>query len=441
MSVMTSHPEHAAYLALPLDRQLIAVRRLLHRHAEPGWCEVLTASLVAGMLERLGFEVLLGSDVVDGEARMGLPEESVLNGFHSKAIAAGADPAVAERVKGGFTGVVGILRGTQSGPTVAFRFDMDANLGTESGESQHRPAREGFLSAHQGVHHNCGHDGHTSIGLGLARRLAEERESIRGEIRLIFQPAEEGLRGARSMVAAGVLANVDYFFGIHIGVQAQKLGEIIVGYDDILGSSKIDVEFIGRASHAAISPHLGHNALVAACTATLSYLAIPRHGDGDTRINVGLLSGGDSRNAIPGHAKLALELRSDKAAPLAYLEHRARKITEGIAAANEVDFWVRPMGESRPASSDRELSDIVVNVAKNLSEVTSIRGHVAFKGSDDAAEMMLAVQESGGKAVYIGLGSELGAEHHNPLFDFDEGVMKIGVDLLFGLSRALSGRA
>jgi aminobenzoyl-glutamate utilization protein A len=429
----------AALARLPLGDQLIAVRRMLHRHAEPGWCEINTATLVARLLAEYGLEVRLGAEVIDGQARMGVPDPAVLETYHAAAIAAGADPQIAGRLRGGYTGVVGILRGSAPGPTLAFRFDLDANMGSESKEAEHPPVRGGFASIHDGVHHNCGHDGHTSIGLGLARRLAAEKDRLRGEIRLIFQPAEEGLRGAAAMVAAGVLKDVDHFFGIHIGVQALKLGEIITGYDDILGSTKLDVEFFGRASHAAISPHLGRNAVAAACQATLAYLAIPRHGDGDTRVNVGLISGGDSRNAIPSRARISLELRSDKKDALAFLEHRAQKITEGIATANEVTFEIRRMGESRPASSDRELSELIGSIAGGIAGVTDIRGHVAFKGSDDAAEMMLAVQEAGGKAVYVGLGSALGAEHHNPRFDFEEAVMPIGVDLLFGAARTLCG--
>ena len=124
--------------------------------------------------------------------------------------------------------------------------------------------------------------------------------NIRGDIRLLFQPAEEGLRGAAAMIAAGALDGVDFFMGGHLGVQASKLGEIIPGYRNILASVKIDATFRGKSAHAAISPQVGRNALLAACVATQNLLALPRHGEGETRVNVGSLSGGEARNAIPG---------------------------------------------------------------------------------------------------------------------------------------------
>jgi aminobenzoyl-glutamate utilization protein A len=287
------------------------------------------------------------------------------------------------------------------------------------------------------VHHNCGHDGHTSLGLGLARMLAADRDQLAGEIRLIFQPAEEGLRGAKAMVAAGVLEGVNYFVGCHLGVQALALGEIIAGYDNLLGSVKLDVEFTGISAHAAISPHVGRNALMAACVAAQNLMALPRHGEGDTRINVGLIAGGESRNAVPASASLALELRADTTIALDFLTQAANRVLGGAAFMHDVQWAARPVGESCAASSDAELAKVVADAAADVPGVTHVRSRANFKASDDAAEMMRAVQSQGGKAVYFGIGTPLPAVHHNPLFDFDERALLIGLDMLTGIAHLL----
>lgn len=411
------------------DERLVAIRRDLHRHAEPGWCEFRTTATIVSMLRQLGWNVRFGPDVVRAESRMGLPPQAEIERFYQRALAAGAEPDIVEALRGGLTGVVATLEGTQPGPTVALRFDIDANLGLESDSPDHVPARDGFASISPGVHHNCGHDGHTAIGLGVAKALLQSKASLRGTIRLIFQPAEEGLRGAAAMVAAGVLDDVDYLIGGHIGVQAQTLGEVITGYRNILASTKIDAVFRGKGAHAALSPQVGHNALIAACVATQNLLALPRHGDGETRVNVGLLSGGESRNTIPATARLAAELRGDTPAILGELEQRASNVIRGAALMHSVEVEMSRVGSSCGASSDPEMLRLIADAARAVAGVTSVRGMEDFKASDDIADMMAAVQAKGGKAVYFGIGSPLKEVHHNPRFDFDERVLPIGVDL------------
>jgi len=297
-------------MSLP-ELDVADLRRAFHRRAEPGWCEVATAATVVEVLETLGWQTRFGADVVRDEARLGLPDPKVMTAFYDRAIRYGVARVVADRLRDGFTGVVGSLKGARPGPTIAVRVDMDANLGIEAEGEAHLPARLGFRSQHEGVQHNCGHDGHTAIGLGLAAALSQRGADLGGEVRLIFQPAEEGLRGASSMVAAGVLDGVDLFFGFHIGVQALVPGELIAGYQNILASAKFDASFTGQSAHAAISPHVGRNAILAAAIATQGLLSLPRHGDGETRINVGHIEGGESRNAIPASARIEAEIRAD----------------------------------------------------------------------------------------------------------------------------------
>ena len=182
-----------------IETQLIADRRDFHRHAEAGWEEFRTASLVARRLSDLGYEVLAGRQVIRDEDRMGLPSAEALEASWQRAVEQGGDREYLDLVRGGFTGVVGILE-NGDGPTIGIRCDMDSLAMTESRSEAHRPVREGFVSVNENAAHTCGHDAHTSLGLGLAQVLMRLKDSIRGRVKLIFQPAEEGVRGAKSMV-------------------------------------------------------------------------------------------------------------------------------------------------------------------------------------------------------------------------------------------------
>jgi len=425
---------------MQLSESVIAVRRDLHRHPEPAWCEFRTGSKVVLALRELGWTVAFGRDVISSDARMGLPSSAELERFYQMALQSGAAPDVLEKMRGGFTGVVAVLESGKPGPTIALRFDMDANLGNEASVQAHLPVREGFVSRNPGIHHNCGHDGHTAIGLEVAKALTAVQSSLGGTIKIIFQPAEEGLRGANAMVAAGVLDGVDFLLGAHIGVQALKVGEVISGYRNILASTKIDAKFRGKSAHAAISPHRGNNALLAACAATQNLMALPRHGEGETRINVGLLSGGQSRNAIPEEALLSAELRADTTPILRDLERWSENVFKGAAQMHNVQVETTKVGSSCAASSDAELSALIGEIASRISSVTDVRGAEDFKASDDVAAMMQVVQSTGGQAVYFGLGSPLNECHHNPLFDFDERVLPIGVDLFVKAVQRLGAR-
>ena len=138
--------------------------------------------------------------------------------------------------------------------------------------------------------HACGHDGHTAIGLAVAERLANPAAGWSGTLKLIFQPAEEGGRGAKPMVAAGVVDDVDYLFAGHLGCNLPS-GKLAARATGFLFSRKIDVVFLGRAAHAAMGPHEGRNALLAAAAAALGLHGIARHAQEQTHVNVGKLVG------------------------------------------------------------------------------------------------------------------------------------------------------
>ena len=161
-----------------LEPQLIEQRRDFHKHAESGWTEFRTASLIARRLHDLGFEVKLGREVVLEADRMGVPDDDVLERHYQRAVAQGGDPEFLPALRGGFTGVVGILR-CGEGPVIGMRFDIDAVDMRESDAADHRPVQEGFASVNPDAMHSCGHDGHATIGLGVAAALAELKDELR----------------------------------------------------------------------------------------------------------------------------------------------------------------------------------------------------------------------------------------------------------------------
>jgi aminobenzoyl-glutamate utilization protein A len=347
----------------------------------------------------------------------------------------GGDAAYLEAVKGGFTGVVGTLHHGR-GPTVGLRFDMDAVEMTESRDPVHRPAHEGFASVNGGVMHACGHDGHTAIGLGIAEVLATLKHRLRGAVKLVFQPAEEGVRGAKAMVSAGVVDNVDYMLGLHL-YSGWPMGDLVAGRSGYLTTTKFDAIITGAPSHAGGRPHEGKNALLAAATAVLNLHAIPRHREGATRINVGRLTAGTGRNVTCPQAHLVAETRGTTAELNDYMFNHAKTILETAAAMHGCGLEIKAMGSAQSADSDLALAERVEQVARALGGFSS-RSEREGGGSEDYTYMMRRVQQQGGQATHIGLGADLGGwGHHSSEFDIDERALIVATKLLSAVTMDL----
>jgi len=420
--------------------KMVGYRRDFHRYAESGWTEFRTASLVARRLADMGYEVLVGQDVICAQERMGLPRADTLEAHWQRAIHQGGDPEYLQAVRGGFPGVVGVLR-FGDGPTVAMRFDMDALDIVESDDVDHLPAAEGFASENAGVMHACGHDAHTAVGLGVAEILTQMRGRLRGTVKFVFQPAEEGVRGAKSMVQAGIFDDVDHFFGHHM-MSDWRLGEIACGLGGYAATRKFDVRFTGAASHAGASPERGRNALVAAATAVLNLYAIPRHSGGATRVNVGHLEAGTGRNVIPASALMAVETRGASTELNDYMYERAITVIQAAAVIAECQVEITPMGAAETAESDALLAERVQRVADRLGGFACTRSSRGC-GSEDITYMIRRVQERGGLATVIGVGAgrcnKVGDDEvlwaHTSRFDIDERSLNQATLLLSALAR------
>ena len=432
---------HGDYEALrrearAMEAQLRQWRRDFHTYAEPGWCEVRTASRVAGELTRLGYEVLTGRDVCLAEARMGLPPAEVLEAAYGRALEQGADPQFAAAARGGFTGVIGVLR-CGPGPVTALRFDMDALGVRESEAPDHRPAAEGFRSVNEGVMHACGHDGHTAMGLAAARLLMRRRDRLRGTVKLIFQPAEEGVRGAAAIVAAGHLDDADYVLATHMGDRGTGNGQVGLTTGTTLATAKLDIAFTGRAVHAAMAPEQGANALLAAAAAVLALHGLPRHSGGDTRVNVGTLRAGTGRNVVCDRAVLEAEVRGATTAVCDDLEQAARRIVQGAAEMEGCTCDVVRAGAAGALFSDAPLLALCRETAEAMGLCVPPTG-TTDSASEDFAAMADRVRSRGGQALYFRTLTACSGPFHSAAFDFDESALPDGAALLAALALRLS---
>jgi len=422
-----------------IRHQIINYRRDFHKHPEVGWTEFRTASIIARRLTELGFDVKLGQDVVSDKDRMGLPTEEELDYHFTRAIEQGADEEFIRPLKGGYTGVVGTLN-LGEGPVVALRFDIDALKVNESNLDEHFPSRIGFSSLNEGIMHSCAHDCHAAIGLGVAEALANFKDEIAnaGVIKLIFQPAEEGVRGAKSMVGAGVLDDVDYVIGGHM--MAMKSGQLVCGANGFMATTKLDVTFKGLSAHAGGAPNEGKNSMLAACTAVLNVNSIPRHAEGASRINVGKLDSGTDRNVIAEDSFMKMEIRGETNKINQYAEEYVHRIIESSAKMHDVDYKIDYMGAAPSGRCSENLIQRVKKVGEELgcfNEV--IESSNAAAGSEDFIYMMNKVQENNGEGVYFMVGSNKVSGHHTSLFDIDESDLIKAVRLYVSLTFDLIG--
>lgn len=393
-------------------REAVELRRRIHRRPEEGWTEFETTYLVAQTLESLGYSVRLGTEIVDPENVLGRDPELVEEAV-DRALANGVPASFIERTEG-YTGVVAELITRREGPVTAFRFDMDCVLVDESTEADHMPYAEGFASERPGLMHACGHDAHTATGLALAHWLVDNRQELVGTVRLIFQPAEEGTRGAAAMAAAGVVDDVDWFFGAHVGVSCAP-GEVGIVEKGFLATTKLDIAFTGQASHAGAEPHKGKSALMAAAACALMLQGIPRHGEGDSRIAVGKLMAGEGRNVTPVHATMQLEVRGQTAEVNDFMTDNVYRIAQGVASAYGVEVEVTKVGQATTLVASPEANYVLSQAAEKIPGVRVLELNRGG-GSEDCSILVRRVQEKGGKAGFFFYGCRHKGHHRS---DFD----------------------
>ena len=315
--------------------QAIGHRHRIHQNPELGYQETETAKLVAEHLRGLGLEVTTG---------------------------------VAH------TGVVGILRGGLPGPVVAVRADMDALPVAEQTDLPYRSTKRGtWAGAEVPIAHACGHDVHTSVGLGVASALAAVRDRLPGTVKFLFQPAEEGpppgeVTGALRMLREGALADPkpEAIFALHSfpeladGVPGQpSVGQ--VGWTSGPTYAAVDHFLItvrGKQSHGAY-PHLGIDPIVMAAQAVTAFQTIRSRtlpALEPSVVTVGIIRGGERFNIIPGEVHLEGTVRTYKEGVRADVERRMREILDGIARAFGGSFELDYRQNAPATVNDPELA-------------------------------------------------------------------------------------
>ena len=364
------------------------LRRDFHRHPEIGFQEVRTASIVAQELGKLGLEIYTG---------------------------------IAK------TGVSALIKGTQPGPTVLARFDMDAlPISEETGAE--------YASQTPGIMHACGHDGHTAIGLTVARILYDHRDQIKGTVKLVFQPAEEGLGGAQQMVAEGILKNPkpDYSIALHLWNE-KPIGWIGVTSGPTMAASEtFHIKITGKGGHGA-SPHTTIDPLIAAAqmiTALQSIVARNVPPMDTAVVSVTALHSGTTFNVIPQIAELQGTIRTFNPDIRKLVIKRFQEIVNNIAQALNCTTELQIESVTPAVINNPELSARIQRVTQKLFPEATLDTNERTMGSEDMAFMM---EDIPGCFFFIGSANTekgLDAKHHHPRFDFDESAMTTGVALM-----------
>lgn len=408
--------------------EAVKTRRLLHRRPELGWCEFSSTALAVRRLRQLGFQVSTGQTVCRPEARMGVPPQEEWERAWRQALEEGTPEAELAPMWGGFTGAVAVLP-NGSGPVAALRCDLDAlPIQEETGLP--------FASEHPGVMHACGHDGHTAMALGVAAILRELSGFWHGTLKLIFQPAEEGVRGGRAVAEAGHLDDVDVLLGAHIFGRNRPEGDcdLIPGAFGSLATTKLDAVFQGQATHAGSFPEKGRSVIPAMAAAVTALYGIPRHSAGATRINVGRIEAGSGRNVAADWGKLELEVRGATTELNQYMEDQARRILQGAAGMHGVSCEVRMVGSAPSVESSlslcRRIKELCCQKFPEIRTPSYLQG--PSEGSEDFSWMMERVKARGGAAAFPLLLTDTAAPGHTPQFDFPEPVLLTGMMVLAG---------
>ncbi len=370
---------------------LVAMRRDLHEHPELAFEEVRTSGIVAQRLRSLGLEVQTG---------------------------------IAK------TGVVGMLRGgatSSNAKTIAIRADMDALPIHELNEIDYRSQVDGKM-------HACGHDGHTSIALAVADILSKRRDELKGNVKFIFQPAEEKIGGAEPMVKEGAMEGVDGVIGLHL-ISNDPLGRVGVRAGTVFASADRFVLTVrGKGGHAAMPDGAVDPIVVSASIITTLQTLISRETSpfSPAVITIGTINAGSAFNIIPETAVMQGTMRSFSPEHREKLLRRIQEVATGVAVAMGASCEIERFDGCPPCTNDPAMTEVVhkAAVAAVGEEAVDSSEDVMTAGSDDMSFFLNAVP---GCYFIVGAHNEQkGAKypHHHPRFNVDEDALPIGVEVL-----------
>ena len=374
-------------------QDLVDVRRDLHAHPETAFQEVRTSGFVAGRLRALGLEVKTGV---------------------------------------GRTGVLATVKGGAAGRTVLLRADMDALPIQEENQVPYR-------STHDGAMHACGHDCHTSILLGVASSLARDAKSLRGAVKLCFQPAEENGGGAIEMIRDGALENPapEAAFGLHVW-QDLDLGKVGVTPGPFMAAvDEFHVTVSGVGAHAAM-PHLGVDPVVclSQMVSALQNIA-SREADPfqEVVVSVTQIKAGTAFNIIPEMAWMNGTVRVFDRELWETLPGRFERFVRGIAQAFGCEIEIKYQRHNGPTINDPKMAALARTVACEVVGEENVVEDIRTMGGEDFSAFL---QKMPGCFIAIGSRNEsrgLIYGHHHPRFDVDEQCLEIGAEILLRTAR------
>ena len=409
----------------------IRIRRDLHMYPEAGWTEFRTTAKVLEYLETEEFQAKLGTDIINPEYVMAYPEAEELTAHRFRAISQGADRSIIRRMeeKGGYTGAMFTIEGAGEGPTVILRFDMDCMGVEEPKDSSHYPYSMDFDSRNAGFMHACGHDAHTAMGMVLTRILYENRHLLKGRVKVVFQPAEEGVKGAYAMTRKGIADDGDFALGIHIYPSDGPYTALAGTQTGLYATRKWDVSLTGKTAHAGGAPQEGNHAIMAAVNAISAMNGFLQDGRGVGRLNVGTIEGGTARNVIPGYCRFQAESRGSETVVEERIFQKAEGCVKAAADMFSCEYEIKTTGMSPAGGGDTDLAaEIAAAVSALVPEFEKTSPVQVNTGTaDDFCFFMERVHANGGKACYMALQAPLAAGLHNSYYDFDESVLLAGV--------------
>jgi amidohydrolase len=371
--------------------EMVAFRRDLHAHPELAYEEVRTSGIVSQRLHGLGLEVQVG---------------------------------VAQ------TGVVGLLRGgaSQAGAkTLAIRADMDALPIHEVNELDYRSTVEGKM-------HACGHDGHTAIALAVAALLSKRQAELTGNVKFLFQPAEEGRGGANLMVQEGVMEGVDGVIGLHL-MSHYPVGRVGVRAGAVFASAdKFTLSVKGKGGHAAMPQEAVDPIVISAYIITALQTLMSRESSpfSPAVITIGTIQAGSAFNIIPQTVEMQGTVRAFSQEDREQWLRRIRELANGVALAMGGSCDVQTFYGPPACVNDASMTHLVCEAAVVSVGAGNVESseEVMTTSSDDMADFLQAVP---GCYFIVGAHNEQkGANypHHHPRFNFDEDAMSIAVEVL-----------
>jgi amidohydrolase len=377
--------------------QLVQWRRDFHQHPELGFEERRSAGIIAEHLHNLGLEVSTGI---------------------------------------GKTGVVAMVEGdtiTDDAPTVMLRFDMDA-LPIE--EETNLP----FRSQNPSVMHACGHDGHMAIGMGVAQLLSQHRKALQGRVKLVFQPAEEGLGGALAMINDGVLNDPvpSASYGLHLWSRL-PLNHVVVQPGPLWANAdmfRLTVQ--GKGGHGAV-PHETVDATLVASHIVVAWQSIVSRNVNPQEtavVSVGKLHSGNASNIISERAELAGTIRSFTQEIRSHLLRRLEEMASAIAQSFGATAHFEYLGGCPVTQNSEAGAALMKEVSEQIVGPEQVIQIQPMMVGEDMSEFL---NRAPGCFILVGASDpteEWHSPHHSPTFDFDERMLPTGVAVLTGAAVA-----